>query len=586
MREGVHQPAAAGIDEFSPTFAPTAAHEPGDVPDVATDVATGVPRRLEDGADPLLGAILAERYRIDVRLGAGGMGTVYIGVHTALAKKVAIKVIQPRLGGDRAIAQRFVQEARAASAIGHEHIVQITDFGATPEGGSFLVMEYLEGEDLAETLRREGPLPWQRVIHIGEQIALALAAAHKHGIVHRDIKPANCYRVPRERDPDFIKVLDFGLAKILVDDGSGGESLTHTGMLLGTPGYIAPELYRGLKADHRVDLYSLGALMYKLLTGELPPMGGSDEHEPLRGLPAPEAVLTVLARTLREHPDHRWTTAHELALALRAIPRISADEPTLLQATTRDRSSSERSGLVAVPLTPSAQPDPPSPARGDPISTPSLSLREATPTPFASLVTVERDGHRVRLSLGAPVLVMLLLLVGGVVYLLTRPGPEPAPVAQVTEPPQPLVVAAPPVELPAPPPAMQPAPVIEPAPEPVEPAPEPLPTPEPEPPPAQTPESLAATKQQYKRAVDAFKRKLISACEIQDTSMFPGDINIAWRTGPSGAIDIATVTARATQKIREETRACVLKAIKRDKQTWDPSSSHSAQIRIKKLAEP
>ncbi|MCY1007557.1 serine/threonine-protein kinase [Nannocystis pusilla] len=258
---------------------------------------------------------------MDRRLGSGGMGAVYAGTHLLLDRPVAVKIIKPRFGDDPGIAQRFIQEARAASVIGHAHVVEITDFGETDGGTAFFVMERLEGEDLAATVTREGPLAWQRVVHIGEQIARALAAAHKHGVVHRDIKPANCFRLTRDDDPDYIKVLDFGLAKV-VGGASRGEdaSLTQTGALLGTPGYIAPELYRGLAADHRVDIYALGALMHKLLTGELPPMRlGSDDPTELALSAVPPGLQAILRRALADDPSARYPTAQAVATDLRHL---------------------------------------------------------------------------------------------------------------------------------------------------------------------------------------------------------------------------------------------------------------------------
>ncbi|MBL8972646.1 MAG: serine/threonine protein kinase, partial [Myxococcales bacterium] len=409
MREHVQPPPTPAVDAAALTGAAVSPGPTSTSPSLVTAVATGVPARPDPAVDPLLGTTLADRYRIDRRLGAGGMGAVYAGFHLALNKRVALKVIQPRLGADPTIAQRFVQEAHAASAIGHEHIVHITDLG-TEGGTAFLVMEYLDGEDLAETLRREGPLPWQRVIHIGEQIAWALSAAHRQGIIHRDIKPANCYRVPREHDPDFIKVLDFGLAKVLAAS-PGGESLTGTGMLLGTPGYIAPELYRGLRADHRVDIYALGALMHKLLTGELPAMAsGSGADDRLATLAAPGAVLAVLGRALAEAPDDRHATAQDLAQALRNIPRVSADAPTQL-------GPPGQSGpdLTTLSGGPSGGPT------RDTSSAQAITLREPTPASFPSLFTVEHDGKRVRFYIGAPLVVVLLTGVAALIWWLTRP---------------------------------------------------------------------------------------------------------------------------------------------------------------------
>ncbi|MBL8974151.1 MAG: serine/threonine protein kinase [Myxococcales bacterium] len=293
-----------------------------------TEVADESGGRAESIKDDLVGELLAGRYRVDSLLGTGGMGTVYLGFHVALERRVAIKVIQPRFGSDPIIAQRFSQEARAASAIGHEHIVQVIDFGQVQGGVPYLVMELLEGEDLEATLRRVGPFSWRRVIHIAEQIARALAAAHGQGIVHRDIKPANCYRVIRDGDLDYIKVLDFGLAKVLGGGTRVDAAMTRTGALLGTPGYIAPELYRGHAADHRVDIYALGALMHKLLTGELPPVVRGARVDALCGVPAPAVVLSVLAKALSEAPDERYPTADAFARALHGLESLVSERPS------------------------------------------------------------------------------------------------------------------------------------------------------------------------------------------------------------------------------------------------------------------
>jgi serine/threonine-protein kinase len=367
--------------------------------------------------------VIAGRYRLLRPLGAGGMGSVFLADQLALDKPVAIKLIQERFGGDPAIARRFVQEARAASTIDHQHVVEILDFGELDDGGLYLVMEYLDGEDLAQTLRRRGPLRWERVVHIGEAIAWALAAAHARGIVHRDIKPANCVRVARAGDPDFIKVLDFGLAKVIADRPADEHSLTHTGALIGTPGYIAPELYRGRKADHRVDLFAVGAVLFKLLTGELPQ--GRGDRARLAEAGAPETLQEVIKRALADDPEDRPATAEALAQALRAIPRVAADAPTQLaqvdEGALPDAPTQLPDATSTVPITSAAtRPSPSDPA----------APRE--PTPLSSLVTVERDGARVRFSMGLPVLALLgvvVALLTGVLWTQLRvrpPPPEPA----------------------------------------------------------------------------------------------------------------------------------------------------------------
>ncbi|MFY0541609.1 serine/threonine-protein kinase [Nannocystis pusilla] len=332
----------------------------------------------------MLGGVLAGRYRIDRRLGSGGMGAVYAGTHLLLDRPVAVKVIKPRFGDDPGIAQRFIQEARAASVIAHAHVVEITDFGETDGGTAFFVMERLEGEDLAATVTREGPLAWQRVVHIGEQIARALAAAHKHGVVHRDIKPANCFRLTRDDDPDYIKVLDFGLAKV-VGGASRGEdaSLTQTGALLGTPGYIAPELYRGLAADHRVDIYALGALMHKLLTGELPPMRlGSDDPTELALSAVPPGLQAILRRALADDPSARYPTAQAVATDLRHL-----------------------AAGTGVSLDPGSDP----------------------PATSGPLLAVTHDARGLSFTIGAPLLGALVLGLGLFAFFSLRAGSLPPP---------------------------------------------------------------------------------------------------------------------------------------------------------------
>ncbi len=185
--------------------------------------------------DDLVGKLVQNRYEVVRRLGAGGMGVVFLARHIHLDKHFALKIISPRFLDDPQIGQRFLLEARAASKIDHPNVVNITDFGPPEEGPAFFAMEYLEGEDLARLLAREGPLPWTRALPIAAQIARALAAAHQRGVIHRDIKPQNCLRITRDDNPDFIKVLDFGLAKVLT---STGKSAWTVG---GSPGYIAPE---------------------------------------------------------------------------------------------------------------------------------------------------------------------------------------------------------------------------------------------------------------------------------------------------------------------------------------------------------
>jgi serine/threonine protein kinase len=235
---------------------------------------------------PLTGQVLGERYRLLRPLGHGGMATIYEAEHIEIEKRVAVKVLAPEHARCRATAQRFLNEARAASRLRHDHIIDITDFGRGPlasgEPVAYFAMEYLEGEDLAATLEHDGPLRWTRVLTIAKQICEALIAAHDRGVVHCDIKPANCFRIVRSDTADFIKVLDFGVASFASEETgkctpekapeqvSGETSGRLAAARLGTPGYMANELLTGEPYDHRVDIYALGVLMYRLLTNKMP----------------------------------------------------------------------------------------------------------------------------------------------------------------------------------------------------------------------------------------------------------------------------------------------------------------------------
>jgi len=232
------------------------------------------------------GLLLGGRYRLVRPLGSGGMATVYAAEHVDIEKRVAVKVLAQQVRCD-ASARRFLQEARAASRLRHEHIIDVTDFGrdtlADGEPVAYFAMEYLEGEDLATTLEQDGPLRWTRVLAIAKQICGALIAAHAQGIVHCDIKPANCFRIHRGDTQDFIKVLDFGVASFACErtgkctpepgpapDPAESGSRRKSSPRLGTPGYMAAELLSGGSFDHRVDIYALGVLMYRLLTNKMP----------------------------------------------------------------------------------------------------------------------------------------------------------------------------------------------------------------------------------------------------------------------------------------------------------------------------
>jgi len=290
--------------------------------------------------DSLIGSVLAGRYEVVRRIGEGGMGAVYEAKHALIGKRVAVKVLLEKFVAKSDFVARLLQEARLASSIGHEHIVDVTDFGTTDDGRSFVVMEFLDGESLAQLAIREAPLPIDRCLRIARQAASALGAAHAKGIFHRDVKPENIYLI-RRADADFVKVVDFGISKAVKpggDEGGEGYRLTHTGLLLGTPLYMSPEQARGAEdLDHRVDIWALGVLMYECLTGEVPfraanylgiiaqvlghsPMPPS-ELRPELGIPA--AVEAVVMRAMEKDRDRRYQTMAELE---RDIERLLAGD--------------------------------------------------------------------------------------------------------------------------------------------------------------------------------------------------------------------------------------------------------------------
>jgi eukaryotic-like serine/threonine-protein kinase len=270
------------------------------------------PALRESTNDSLVGSRLSERYDVTRKIGEGGMGVVYEAKHALIGKRVAIKVLLDKYAQKADIVARLQQEARLASSIGHEHIVDITDFGETHDGRTYVVMEFLEGESLAQLLAREGPLPPARAVGIVRQVSSALGAAHEKGIVHRDVKPENVFII-RRSDKDFVKVVDFGISKAMRQaDGEGGHSssprLTHTGMVLGTPLYMSPEQARGEDdLDHRIDVYAVGVILYELLTGETPFRGSN--------------YLNVISQVLSQDPRplSRARPDLQISLALESI---------------------------------------------------------------------------------------------------------------------------------------------------------------------------------------------------------------------------------------------------------------------------
>jgi serine/threonine-protein kinase len=304
----------------------------------AAAIAPTPPAGTRAASTELLGATLSGRYFVTRKIGQGGMGAVYEAKHTAIGGRFALKVLLEKYAKRDAIVARLKQEAQLATSLDHEHIVRVTDFGSTDDGRTFVVMEYLEGESLAERLARESKLSEQAILRIASQAASALAAAHAKGIVHRDIKPENLFLIKR-KDQDFVKVVDFGISKNLraSDEAEEAPRLTQTGMVLGTPLYMSPEQARGDEdLDHRVDIYALGVIMYEAATGRVPYVGSNylsvisqvlnDEPKGVREL-RPELsdeFEAIVAHAMAKRRDDRYASATALLDDLTAL----LDDPT------------------------------------------------------------------------------------------------------------------------------------------------------------------------------------------------------------------------------------------------------------------
>ena len=282
--------------------------------------------------DKLVGQTLDGRYCVENKIGEGGMGVVFAARHAVIERPLAIKVLKREAMRDAGTILRFVQEAKAASRIGHPNIVDVTDFGTTPDGMTYSVMEFVQGQTLGTAIRRGAPFPALRAIRITAQIARALGAAHDKGIVHRDLKPENVFLLDRDGREDCVKIVDFGIAKVSPPPGeAAGPRLTRVGSVFGTPEYMAPEQAAGRgDTDGRVDIYALGVIFYEMICGRVPHRGDSmvrtlamqmlDPIEPPSKL-RPDLAISpeleaVVMRALAKPREHRYAAMGELLDAL------------------------------------------------------------------------------------------------------------------------------------------------------------------------------------------------------------------------------------------------------------------------------
>lgn len=288
-----------------------------------------LPRPTEP--DPYVGTVIDGRYAIEAVLGEGGMGVVYLARHRMIDKKVALKILRADMMHDLEMVQRFINEARAASSIGSAHIVNISDFGQTPAGATYFVMEFLDGRSLG-ALVHQGRIPPVRLAHIARQMGEALAAAHDAGIVHRDLKPDNVMLVRQGDDPEFVKLLDFGIAKV-TSISPEEKKLTRAGAVFGTPHYMSPEQAEGATVDHRSDIYSLGIILFEMAASQVPFdaesfMGILSQHmhkapPAFESLDPPVHVSpglkAVIYKCLQKSPALRYQSMLELVRDLDAI---------------------------------------------------------------------------------------------------------------------------------------------------------------------------------------------------------------------------------------------------------------------------
>lgn len=509
----------------------------------------------------LVGRVLGGRYDVVRLLGRGGMGEVYEGNHRLLSKRVAIKVLSAGLAADDNQRKRFLREARSANLIEHDNVVSIIDFG--DDEPTYFVMEFLEGDDLHALVEREGGLRWTRARGIILQIAAALGAAHALGIVHRDVKPSNCFVLRRGTKVDFVKVLDFGIAKVTEASGDS-KGLTRTHELMGTVAYMAPEQALGERVDARTDIYALGVVLYEMLTGNVP-FSGTNSYQVLdqhvrKAPPEPEfvdatipaAVRSVILRALEKDPAKRFQSMEELAQAVMQIESSATVAPTpsseLHVAAPPEPGSPPTEPLAAFGPPPSRATDPLSTARPpqNPVTGQNLGRldeqqHETSPPfrdrPTSPTLTAPTGGGGLRLVL---IGVGIAAAIGGGVVIGTRltqksvgaqetvaaapasspepiPPPTPADAAPPSEPTAEVPVVATADPMPSPSVAAPAAPAVPPTPTEADAEPAVLPPSDVAPPKTSAPRPTAKPKEKAAKTYDAIaasvRKKARSRCE-------------------------------------------------------------------------
>ena len=401
--------------------------------------------------DPLIGTTINDRFKILGLVAKGGMGKVYKAEQAPLGRIVAVKVLHPTYSGDGdpEFSKRFTLEASVVSRLKHPNTITVYDYGETADGVYFMVMEYLEGKTLHRLIREEGALEVGRALHILVQISRALREAHGQGVIHRDLKPANIFLIRHDDDPDFVKVLDFGLVKNL--DETDAESLTKTGLFMGSPKYMAPEQIRGDRVTPATDVYALGIMLFEMLAGKVPydrpnsanlllahvnePVPSMQSVNPLIAVPQP--VEDIVYRCLEKNPDDRFQSMEELINAIKHAgvavtglgSQLTGEFYNSLSAPRASASGeSRRATAPAYPPLPTAS-TPPAAPHGEvtiPISEASGSVASERPPLASTMPPIPNTEHLSQSR--SPVIVVIgavavLLAVAAAYVTVLRPAP-------------------------------------------------------------------------------------------------------------------------------------------------------------------